>query len=354
LDQYLIAFMTGLTTGGLSCLAVQGGLLAASLSQQLEIDLSDATGRLKKSQTSSPVRQGRQVAAISLFLLSKLTAYTLLGLLLGAVGSVFQLNATARAVLMILIGIFMVGNALRMLNVHPFFRIFVLEPPRGITRFIRRTARQGSSYFSPLFLGGLTVLIPCGVTQAMMAVALGSGDPITGAALMFAFTLGTSPVFFLLAYLTLQLGRRLEKWFLRIVAVLVLVFGLISINSGLNLAGSRLSISRAFQSTRQVQLEQSQLSENGVVDEISLDALNNGYSPRRISAPADRELVLNVNTNNTFSCSRAFLIPALRVQVILPETGSTRIAIPAQPAGTTLPFTCSMGMYTGEIVFDLQ
>src|ERR671923_1397802 len=38
LSQLVVAFVTGLTTGGLSCLAVQGGLLASSLAHQIEQD----------------------------------------------------------------------------------------------------------------------------------------------------------------------------------------------------------------------------------------------------------------------------------------------------------------------------
>jgi hypothetical protein len=37
---------------------------------------------------------------------------------------------------------------------------------------------------------------------------------------------------------------------------------------------------------------------------------------------------------------------------LLPETGTVQVNIPAQPAGTKLFFTCSMGMYTGQIVFE--
>ena len=62
----------------------------------------------------------------------------------------------------------MIGNALRMFNVHPIFRYFSVEPPKFITRYIRRTAK-GTDTATPLFLGALTVFIPCGVTQAMMA-----------------------------------------------------------------------------------------------------------------------------------------------------------------------------------------
>ena len=36
--------------------------------------------------------------------------------------------------------------------------------------------------------------------QAMMVLAIGTGNSLTGAAIMFAFILGTTPVFFGLAY----------------------------------------------------------------------------------------------------------------------------------------------------------
>src|SRR6185369_10852669 len=53
--RVMVAFITGLTTGGLSCLAVQGGLLASSLARQVEQDyLEQATlnhKSKKKNQT---------------------------------------------------------------------------------------------------------------------------------------------------------------------------------------------------------------------------------------------------------------------------------------------------------------
>lgn len=236
----MVAFVTGLTTGGLSCLAVQGGLLASSLAHQIEQDYLEQsaqnTKRSKKGQAA--VTRSNAAFPILLFLLSKLIAYTLLGALLGWLGSFLALSPVTRAVLMIAIGIFMVGNAMRMFNVHPIFRYFSIEPPKFITRYIRRTAK-GTDTVTPLFLGLLAVFIPYGVTQAMMATALGTGSALMGAALLFAFTLGTSPVFFLVAYLTTEFGARLEKFFMRFVAVVVLVLGLVTLDGGLNLKGSR-------------------------------------------------------------------------------------------------------------------
>ena len=218
-------------------MAVQGGLLASSLGQQLEQEMLNQPGKAREGRYHPQKKTQGMAVPILLFLSAKMLAYTLLGLVLGGLGSVLQLTPAMRAVLLIGIGIFMLGNALRMLNVHPIFRYFSVEPPKFITRFIRRKAKNTNDWYAPLFLGALTVFIPCGVTQAMMAVAIGTGSPAMGAALMFAFTLGTSPVFFAVAYLATRLGQVLEKWFMRFVAVTVLVLGLLSINSGLNLAG---------------------------------------------------------------------------------------------------------------------
>ena len=358
LSQLIVAFITGLTTGGLSCLAVQGGLLASSLAHQIEQDYLEQAGHAERKKPHGkkiPVQpRSSSALPILLFLGAKIVAYTLLGALLGWLGSYLTLSPTARAVLMILIGIFMLGNALRMFNVHPMFRYFSIEPPKFITRYIRRTAK-GTDTVTPLFLGALTVFIPCGVTQAMMAAALGTSSMAMGAALMFAFTLGTSPVFFIVAYLTTELGARLEKFFMRFVAVVVLILGLLTVNSGLNILGSPLSFQNLARtllpSTEGSQTAVQSPQPSGAEGEVVLYVQNEGYFPQTLSAPAGKDFKLNLVTDQTYSCSRDFVIPALDYYELLPDTGTVQINIPAQEQGSTLFFTCSMGMYTGQIVF---
>jgi sulfite exporter TauE/SafE len=288
---------------------------------------------------------------IFLFLVAKILAYTLLGFLLGALGSVLTLNTAIRAVLLIAIGLFMVGNALRMFNVHPIFRYFAVEPPKFLTRYIRQTAKN-ADLFTPLFLGALTVLIPCGVTQAMMAVAIGTGDPWQAAGLMFAFTLGTSPVFFIVSYLATSLGSRWEAMFMRLVAVVILFLGAVSIDSGFTLMGAPSLMGWA----QEIMVPQStEPAPGGLVSSptsLVLSAESDGYYPRLLHAKADAPISLNVVTKDTYSCARAFVIPVLGVEELLPATGIVPIDIPAQKAGTVMKFTCSMGMYTGQIVFD--
>jgi sulfite exporter TauE/SafE len=378
MEQFIVAFITGLTTGGLSCLAVQGGLLASSLANQIEQDVGAGTKSIPAKKTSQSYSRKKSPGAsrsttrsenharnnailpIALFLLAKIVVYTLMGALLGLLGSYLTLSPLTRAILMIAIGVFMVGNGLRMLNVHPIFRYFTFEPPKLITRFIRRKAsgygreEKATNLATPIFLGALTVLIPCGVTQVMMAAALASGSALTGATIMFAFTLGTSPVFFAIAYLATAIGSRFESIFMRFVAVVLLVLGLVSVNSGLNLMGSPVSLTslshRLFISAETASSQTTgNTSQDGV---LQLHVENSGYFPETLYAKANQAVSLELITDKTYSCTRDFVIPALKVYQLLPETGTQTVEIPAQKPGTVILFTCSMGMYTGKIVFE--
>lgn len=395
MTEILLAFVTGLTTGGLSCLAVQGGLLASSMAQQLENDLGDRSNKNAKG--------GIHIAApILWFLVAKLAAYTLLGFLLGWVGSLIQLAPLPRAILQIAIGIFMLGQALRILNVHPIFRWFNIEPPAFIRKYIRRQSKKGDDFSTPAFLGALTVLIPCGITQVMMASAMSTGDPFTGAALMFAFILGTSPVFFVVAYFATQLGSKIEKYFMKLVAVIVMILAIMTINTGLNLIGSPFSLNRIFQNPSEVNAQSNSLesasllpvplnqtnpaagcncgmmkNRNGSLgagsiftqptqipapdtsatdssewNEVTVQVLNSSYSPDVVHIKADRPTHLKLESKDVFSCSLAFVIPTLGKQVILNPTDSQTIDLPAFSAGDQIPFSCSMGMYTGVILVE--
>ncbi len=341
-SSLILAFITGLTTGGLSCMAVQGGLVTGSLASEIESSVS-AKGKRKTPQR-------RLAAPILIFLAAKLAAYTLLGALLGLLGSTFSLTPLMRGLLQLAIGVFMLGNALRMFNVHPIFRFFNFEPPARLRRWLRKVARNQESAVTPALLGLLTVLIPCGVTQSMMAVAVASGDMLQGALLMFAFTLGASPVFFALTYLVTRLSALAERYFTRIVAAALLVFGLIAVDSGLVLLGSPVSLSRALNLGGGQTASAESAPAGAPSADVTIQVLNDGYSPAVIPVPAGQPLTLRLVTDNTQSCSRAFVIPAYNISILLPASGEEVISLPAQSAGTRVQFACSMGMYTGVLV----
>jgi hypothetical protein len=79
---------------------------------------------------------------------------------------------------------------------------------------------------------------------------------------------------------------------------------------------------------------------------------NGGYFPLQVTAKAGVASVLRVYTDKTYDCSRAFLLPDFKKQVVLPVKGVTVFPIAPQKKGSALFGTCGMGMYTFEIRFE--
>ena len=309
-----LAFITGLTTGGISCFAVQGGLLASALTEEN-----------KKRSTL-------------IFLGAKLIAYTLLGFLLGFLGSSLNISPKIQGIFQIVIGLFMVATAGRLINIHPLFRYFVIQPPKFVLRLMRNQA-QAKSFFTPAFLGLMTVLIPCGVTQAMMLYAIGTSNPFWGAGIMFAFVLGTSPIFFAIGIASGELFKK--KAFNYIAATFIFVIGILSINSGQILRGSVHTLQNYYA----VIFNISQTSKVGNV--VNIEITNRGYKADINTLKLGVPVKLILKSSNVTSCARAFTIPDLNYFKILPGTGIEEIEFTPTKLGN-LTYTCSMGMYSGS------
>lgn len=335
----LTIFITGLFVGGLTCLAVQGGLLAAMIAQGEE-------ERLKEKVT-----KGNAIPIFS-FLVAKLAAYTLLGFLLGSLGSVVQLSLSTKVVMQFAVAIFMVGTALNILDVHPIFRYFVIQPPRFLTRLVRKQSKS-QDIFAPALLGAFTVFIPCGTTQAMMALAIASGSPILGAAILFAFVLGTSPVFFILGYFATKLGDTLHQQFMKFAAYAIILLAIFNANNALALTGSSFTLDKiwtgfwctvSFCNSASVQASSGEATNN-----VSINIERAGYSPNNLTVKAGSQVTLNLVNNGGGGCTQAFTIPSLGIQKVVPLGSSDTIQFTAPQEKGQLAFMCSMGMYRGVI-----
>ncbi len=331
----LLIFLTGLTTGGLTCLAVQGGLLASVLNNQER--------NLEKKLTEES-----RWLPIGAFVISKLLAYTLLGAVLGLAGSVVSLSPVLRGWMQIAIGVYLVGIAGAMLQLHPIFRYFIFTPPKFLARILKNQSKS-KSVMAPAMLGALTIFIPCATTQAMEIVALGTGKPLYGAAVMFAFVLGTSPTFAVLGFLYSKASEKFSSWFPKVAGALLLLMAMFSINGGLAVMGSIYTAQnfwKAMTATGEARAEDSKVVIKNVVQEVTINVSSYGYTPSNITLKSGVKTRLKLITNNTAGCSRAFTIPALRLQKILPTTGEQTLEFTPSKTGP-LVFSCSMGMYTG-------
>lgn len=323
MNTFWIPLITGLTTGGVSCFAVQGGLLTSALATEEEINVSKSL----------------RTKALLAFLAAKLIAYTGLGFLLGVIGSKLVILPKVQGWFQIFVGIYMLLTAANLLNLHPFFKYFVIRPPKFIFRLLRNQTKV-KSFFTPTLLGALTVLIPCGVTQGFMLLAISSGNAFYGALILFAFILGTIPVFFAIGLAANELFT--HKAFLAIAALVVAIMGVVSINSGQVLRGDV----HTLQNFWLVTFGSNQTAKVGNI--VNIQVSNRGYSADINTIKAGTPIKLILTTNNVTSCARAFSIPSLNLFKLLPATGTETIEFTPTQIGR-LTYTCSMGMYSGYL-----
>lgn len=341
-------FLTGLFAGGLSCAAVQGGLLAGvvarrggSAGRTPPMDCRSAGSRLAAWSDTAPVAG---------FLAGKLVSHTALGALLGLLGAAVQPTPTARAMLQIVAGVVMLVLALDVLGVGAVRRL-VPQPPARLARLVRRSGRVGGAG-APALLGFSTVLIPCGVTMGVEFLAIASGSVLAGAAIMAAFVLGTSPLFAALGYAARRSATALRGRLAPLAAAAVAVAGLLSVNAGLTLSGSPMtlaSVAAAFAAGGRAEatVPEARLDAAGV-QQIRVDVGPTSYTPALVRARAGVPTRLTLRTDETRGCTTAFVVPSLGLATRLPSTGETVFDLGALRPGT-LRYTCGMGMYSGTI-----
>lgn len=338
--------LTGLFAGGASCAAVQGGLLAGAVARRRPD--AEVTTRQPRSRGSvSTASLAEDAVPVAGFLAGKLVSHVALGAGLGALGSAVQLSFSSRATLQIMAGIIMLILAADLLGLKAVRR-FTPRPPAAWGRLVRRAGRYGGA-LGPGLLGFATVLIPCGVTLSMEFLAVASGSPLSGAAIMAAFVIGTSPLFALIGYAARRSSAALRGRLAVLAGLAVVIAALVSINTGLVLRGSSFTLASALPwsggdggPARVV--EPAADGTQQIVIEVHPD----GYTPSRLSVRSGVPTQVVLRSKDNSGCTSAIVFPDLGVEKVLPENGDTVIDVGRLSPGKHR-FTCAMGMYTGVI-----
>ena len=335
-------FGAGLLAGATTCAVAQGGLLVGLITRQKKA--AAAAGVAPSGSTAD------DLVPVFGFLIGKLLVLSAAGFVLGALGSLVHLSARVSGIATVLAGVLMVVLGLSSFGVPPFDRI-ILAPPASWTRTVRRSTRS-SSAFAPFLLGLAVVLIPCGVTISMMLLAATSGSPVTGAAVMAVFVLGTAPMFTAFGFLTQRYAPSGSRGLGMALASVVIALGLFTLNGGLVALGSPLTAQSVVASIQGSSNDSGPAGpapalENGV-QVLRISATSGGYSPSIVAARAGVPTKLVIDTQQTQSCIVFTVLPSLGVQATLPATGETTIDLGTLSPGD-VPISCSMGMYTGTI-----
>jgi sulfite exporter TauE/SafE len=371
----------GAATGGLA-LGV-GEPLEGVEAPAVELRAEDDAPHLPASTPErAPFMRGLadDAAPVGGFLAGKLASHVAFGALLGLFGQALQPNFRVRSSMQIGAGVLMILMAANLAGLLGK-RSFVPSAPKSLQRLVRRSARAETA-FGPAMLGFLTILVPCGVTLSVEFLVIATGSPVTGAAAMGLFVVGTSPLFAVIGYAMRRATTVLRGHLTKLAAVAVAVAGLLSVNSGLVLRGSAFTLQKvapgvaanvpvalgggasavaaaqspsASASSSVTTIPQATVDANGVqtvVVHVSHGDTGGGsdpFTPAVVQAQAGLPTKLSLQSGGDLGCASVFVMPSKNLEKSLPDVGETVIDLGTPAAGTTFGFSCGTGMYTGAV-----
>ena len=322
--SYGMLFLIGLLTS-VHCIAMCGGI---NLSQCMPLPKNVGENQSKLESLWPAI----------LYNLGRVLSYTLIGGIVGALGSVISFTGETKGIVQIAAGIFMVIMGLNMLQFFPSLRRFVPRMPKGIANRIYRQKHRSNS---PFYVGLLNGLMPCGPLQAMQLYALSTGSPIKGALSMFLFGLGTVPLMFGFGAISRLLSQKFKHKVMTAGAVLVVMLGITMLSNGASLSG--LSIQSI--SNDQQEITQSQVADN--VQKVDTTLASGQYEPIQVKAGIPVKWTITAEEGTVNGCNGEIVIPEYGIQQTL-KTGENVIEFTPTEAGN-FSYSCWMGMIRSTI-----
>ena len=174
-------------------------------------------------------REGRkaQLGAALGYNGGRMLSYTALGAVFGALGTVLTYTLSMKSMLFTMLGLIVALLGLNMWGLLPALPSLPGEQNAACS-LPDKLRRQ-----TPLLVGLLTGLMPCGALYAAWLCAMSSGSAGNGALLMLAFSLGTVPLMLLFGAVGSILPKKWNKYLLKGSAVIVVAMGLKMLIRGL-------------------------------------------------------------------------------------------------------------------------
>jgi len=266
--------------------------------------------------------------------------YAIFGFIAGLIGSVIITNFKFGSGLTLLAAAFMILLGLDMLKIVSFASII----PYGVSSNVFRKLENRlikDPHKSAFFLGMITYFLPCGFTQAIQVYALGLASPWQSALTMAVFALGTAPAILIIGSLRNLLKSTFYQYFMKVVAVGVLILGLYYVTNFLSIYGINLGFNQVSNGN-----SSSVKIENGK-QIINMDVVSGGYVPNQFTIKKSVPVKWIINGKNVFGCQGYFVVPSLGVSKALNEDENLIEFTPTETG--FINFSCGMGMYRGRI-----
>jgi len=347
-----VIWLFGAFAGVSTCAALVGGIVLSMSKQWQSAHLS--------SDSFS-----KKLAPHLMFNFGRLISFAILGAVLGALGSQFNISIKFSSWLVILVSLVMLATGLQMLGVK-IMQKFQITAPRFLIRFIA-DEKNFQGRWMPMALGALTFLLPCGFTLTAEGLALISGNSLSGALIMLAFSLGTFLSLIAIGVSSVKFLEQPRKAeiFLKVAGVLILFFVAFNINSQLNVLGvkSLSDIKLPSVKTKTIGIKSDQpakdtKTENNNGDNgkniqiIKMEASSRGYSPDSFTIKAGAPVRWEITDTGTSGCTNAVISPNLFKDVIQLTPGETAVKKFTPQNIGSYKFSCWMGMISGTIIVE--
>ena len=316
--SYGVLFIVGILTS-LHCVAMCGGI---NLSQCVSYENVE-DDKISKLKPSLLYNAGRVVS------------YTIIGGIVGVIGSIVSFSGMAKGLVAVLAGVFMIVMGLNMLNIFPWLRKFNIRMPK----FIGEKIYSGKTNKGPFYVGLLNGFMPCGPLQSMQLYALGTGSFIAGASSMFFFSLGTVPLMFGLGAISTILSKKFTSNLMKFSAILVIILGVGMISRGMSLSG----FNTVLASTGNANIAEI----DGNVQTVSIELVSNKYQPIIVQKGIPVKFIINAEQDNLNGCNNPIVIPQFGIEKKL-TAGENVIEFLPEQVGT-IPYSCWMGMIRSNI-----
>jgi sulfite exporter TauE/SafE len=185
---------------------------------------------------SDPATGARRLLTHGAYNGGRLVAYAVLGAAVGALGAALDVAgelAGMQRVAAIVAGVVMVAwGAIALLRIGGM-RVLVHRASSGVAgRWLRRgmaAIGRRPPLVRATLVGLLTGLLPCGWLWAFLVTAAGTGHPVTGAAVMVAFWIGTVPALVAIGLGFQLVGAPLRRHVPAVTAILVVALGILAL-----------------------------------------------------------------------------------------------------------------------------
>lgn len=155
----------------------------------------------------------------------RVISYTIIGGVVGALGSIFSATTQIQNLIKIIAGIFMIISGLNMIGIKIFSNF-------KLPIFFKKSTCV-NNHKNPFMVGYLSGFLPCGSLQTMQLYALSSSSFIIGASSMFVFSLGTIPIMLSFAYISSRMSKSFSEKLYKYAGILIVILGILMMRPGL-------------------------------------------------------------------------------------------------------------------------